>query len=95
MCIRDRSKLRIVKVFWGLDAQLAYKRHFPSINWLNSYSLYVDKIDKYLDETVAPDWSALRLRAMTLLQEEASLDEIVRLVGLDALSEKDLSLIHI
>lgn len=84
-----QSTLRIVKVFWGLDAQLAYKRHFPSINWLNSYSLYVDKIDKYLDETVAPDWSTLRLRAMTLLQEEANLEEIVRLVGLDALSERD------
>lgn len=84
-----QSTLRIVKVFWGLDAQLAYRRHFPSINWLNSYSLYQDRIDKYMDENVASDWSELRTEAMVLLQEEASLDEIVRLVGIDALSEKD------
>jgi len=84
-----QSTLRIVKVFWGLDAQLAYRRHFPSINWLNSYSLYQDRIDAYMDEHVASDWSELRSEAMTLLQEEANLDEIVRLVGIDALSEKD------
>ncbi|MEG1255658.1 V-type ATP synthase subunit A [Clostridium sp.] len=84
-----QSTLRIVKVFWGLDAQLAYKRHFPSINWLNSYSLYLDSIGEWMDEEVAPDWSKLRIEAMTLLQEEAGLDEIVRLVGIDALSEKD------
>jgi V/A-type H+/Na+-transporting ATPase subunit A len=84
-----QSTLRIVKVFWGLDAQLAYRRHFPSINWLNSYSLYQDKIDAYINEHAAADWSELRTEAMTLLQEEASLDEIVRLVGIDALSEKD------
>jgi V/A-type H+/Na+-transporting ATPase subunit A len=84
-----QSTLRIVKVFWGLDAQLAYKRHFPSINWLSSYSLYLDSIGQWMDEEVASDWSQLRIEAMTLLQEEASLDEIVRLVGIDALSEKD------
>ncbi|MFR1708469.1 MAG: V-type ATP synthase subunit A [Clostridium sp.] len=84
-----QSTLRIVKVFWGLDAQLAYKRHFPSINWLNSYSLYLDSIGEWMDEEVASDWSKLRIEAMALLQEEASLDEIVRLVGIDALSEKD------
>ena len=84
-----QSTLRIVKVFWGLDAQLAYKRHFPSINWLTSYSLYVDSIGQWMDEDVAPDWSALRMEAMAILQEESGLDEIVRLVGIDALSEKD------
>ena len=84
-----QSTLRIVKVFWGLDAQLAYKRHFPAINWLSSYSLYSDTIDAYFNSEVAPDWSELRMEAMALLQEEASLDEIVRLVGIDALSEKD------
>lgn len=84
-----QSTLRIVKVFWGLDAQLAYRRHFPSINWLNSYSLYQDKIDAWMNENAASDWSELRTEAMSLLQEEANLDEIVRLVGIDALSEKD------
>ena len=85
----SQSTLRIVKVFWGLDAQLAYQRHFPSINWLTSYSLYADPIDKWMNENVAEDWGKLRLEAMTILQEESSLQEIVRLVGIDALSEKD------
>ena len=85
----SQSTLRIVKVFWGLDAQLAYQRHFPSINWLSSYSLYADTVDKWMNENVAEDWGRLRLEAMTLLQEEASLQEIVRLVGIDALSEQD------
>ncbi|MGL4991032.1 MAG: V-type ATP synthase subunit A [Sarcina sp.] len=84
-----QSTLRIVKVFWGLDAQLAYKRHFPSINWLSSYSLYLDKMGKWMDENVASDWSQIRTDAMALLQEEANLQEIVRLVGIDALSEAD------
>ncbi|EPY2271567.1 V-type ATP synthase subunit A [Clostridium sporogenes] len=84
-----QATLRIVKVFWGLDAQLAYRRHFPAINWLNSYSLYIEKISPWMDENVASDWTQLRIKAMSLLQEEASLDEIVRLVGIDALSEKD------
>lgn len=85
----SQATLRIVKVFWGLDAQLAYKRHFPSINWLNSYSLYQSRIDGWMDRNLAEDWSKLRGQAMTLLQEEANLDEIVRLVGIDALSEGD------
>jgi len=84
-----QATLRIVKVFWGLDAQLAYKRHFPSINWLNSYSLYEDTIDNWMNEEVAPDWATLRQEAMTLLQEESGLQEIVSLVGIDALSELD------
>ncbi len=84
-----QSTLRIVKVFWGLDAQLAYKRHFPSINWLTSYSLYLEKMGEWMDAHVADDWSALRTEVMALLQEEANLEEIVRLVGMDALSEGD------
>lgn len=84
-----QSTLRIVKVFWGLDAQLAYKRHFPSINWLTSYSLYLEKMGEWMDDNVAKDWSELRTEAMALLQEEANLEEIVRLVGMDALSEGD------
>ena len=84
-----QSTLRIVKVFWGLDAQLAYKRHFPAINWLSSYSLYADTVDAYFNREVAPDWSELRMEAMALLQEEASLEEIVRLIGIDALSAQD------
>lgn len=85
----SQATLRIVKVFWGLDAQLAYRRHFPSINWLNSYSLYEETVDNWMNKEVAEDWSALRQEAMTLLQEESSLQEIVSLVGIDALSEKD------
>ncbi|WP_050608439.1 V-type ATP synthase subunit A [Clostridium niameyense] len=84
-----QATLRIVKVFWGLDAQLAYRRHFPAINWLNSYSLYLDKIGTWMDENVSRDWTKLRTRAMSILQEEANLQEIVRLVGIDALSEND------
>ena len=85
----SQATLRIVKVFWGLDAQLAYQRHFPSINWLNSYSLYQDSVDAWMDENVESDWSELRGECMSLLQDEANLQEIVRLVGIDALSEKD------
>ena len=85
----SQSTLRIVKVFWGLDAQLAYQRHFPSINWLSSYSLYAETVDKWMNENVAEDWGVLRLEAMTILQDESQLQEIVRLVGIDALSEKD------
>ncbi len=85
-----QSTLRIVKVFWGLDAQLAYKRHFPSINWLNSYSLYADTVGKALEKTGMYDnWNDMRLNAISLLQEEAQLEEVVRLVGIDALSDKD------
>ncbi|MGL4850841.1 MAG: V-type ATP synthase subunit A [Clostridium sp.] len=84
-----QSTLRIVKVFWGLDANLAYQRHFPSINWLNSYSLYADSVDAWMNSEVGSDWSELRTKAMSLLQEESNLQEIVRLVGIDALSEGD------
>jgi V/A-type H+-transporting ATPase subunit A len=84
-----QATLRIVKVFWGLDAQLAYKRHFPAINWLESYSLYLDQTSGWMNENVAEDWTELRVKAMIILQEESKLDEIVRLVGVDALSEKD------
>lgn len=85
----SQATLRIVKVFWGLDSALAYKRHFPAINWLTSYSLYLDTIEKWLSKHAAPDWTELRGEMMKLLQEEAELDEIVRLVGMDALSSRD------
>ncbi|CAM2820429.1 V-type ATP synthase subunit A [Hathewaya histolytica] len=84
-----QSTLRIVKVFWGLDSQLAYRRHFPSINWITSYSLYLDKIGQWINENGAPEWTKLTTQAMLLLQEEEKLQEIVRLVGIDALSEED------
>ena len=85
----SQATLRIVKVFWGLDSALAYKRHFPAINWLNSYSLYLDNMEKWFNEKVKPDWMAKRQEMMTLLQEEAELDEIVKMVGMDALSASD------
>ena len=85
----SQATLRIVKVFWGLDANLAYKRHFPAINWLTSYSLYLDSVGGWFDENVANDWMELRQRMMTLLQEEAELEEIVKMVGMDALSPGD------
>ncbi|MDF2591071.1 MAG: atpA2 [Clostridia bacterium] len=84
-----QATLRIVKVFWGLDAALAYRRHFPAINWLQSYSLYEDRLGEWFAKEVSNDWGTLRIEAMRLLQEEAELQEIVRLVGLDALSIKD------
>jgi V/A-type H+-transporting ATPase subunit A len=84
-----QATLRIVKVFWGLDAALAYRRHFPAINWLQSYSLYEDRLGGWFEKEVSNDWGSLRIEAMRLLQEEAELQEIVRLVGLDALSIKD------
>ncbi len=85
----SQATLRIVKVFWGLDANLAYRRHFPAINWLNSYTLYQTKVDGWMDRNIGPEFSRNRSRAMALLQEENSLQEIVRLVGRDTLSEKD------
>ncbi len=85
----SQATLRIVKVFWGLDSELAYKRHFPAINWLNSYSLYTDTVEGWFVKNVAPDWMELRARLMLLLQEEAELDEIVKMVGMDALSPAD------
>ena len=84
-----QATLRIVKVFWGLDSQLAYRRHFPAINWLTSYSLYLDRLDEWYAGEVSEEWVKLRREAMTLLQEESQLEEIVRLVGVDALSVKD------
>ena len=85
----SQATLRIVKVFWGLSAQLAYKRHFPAIDWLQSYSLYADSLSDWFDDNVTPEWKELRARALEILQREAELDEIVRLVGVDALSWKD------
>ncbi len=85
----SQATLRIVKVFWGLDAQLAYRRHFPAINWLNSYTLYQTKVDEWMDKNVDDRFSKNRVNAMKLLQEEASLQEIVRLVGKDTLSFED------
>ncbi len=85
----SQATLRIVKVFWGLSAPLAYKRHFPAIDWLTSYSLYSDRLRAWFDDNAAPDWVALRAEGMRVLAEEAELDEIVRLVGIDALSWKD------
>ncbi|MRM88199.1 V-type ATP synthase subunit A [Faecalicatena contorta] len=85
----SQATLRIVKVFWGLDSALAYKRHFPAINWLNSYSLYLDDMEKWFNAKVAPDWMENRQKMMSLLQEEAELEEIVKMVGMDALSPSD------
>ena len=84
-----QATLRIVKVFWGLDYDLSYQRHFPAINWLNSYSLYQDKMDRYIDSNVNEDFSTMRKRAMSLLAQEQGLQEVVRLVGRDALSDDD------
>ncbi|GHU62353.1 V-type ATP synthase alpha chain [Clostridia bacterium] len=84
-----QNTLRVVKVFWGLDALLAQKRHFPSINWLQSYSLYLADVGKVLDEKLQINWSEMVIEAMSILQEEAQLEEIVRLVGIDSLSDKD------
>ncbi len=85
----SQATLRIVKVFWGLDSALAYKRHFPAINWLTSYSLYVDNMGKWFEENVDEKFMTDRQKMMTLLQEEAELDEIVKMVGMDALSAGD------
>ena len=85
----SQATLRIVKVFWGLDSNLAYKRHFPAINWLTSYSLYLQDMEKWFNEEVAEDWMENRQKMMGLLQDEAELDEIVKMVGMDALSPSD------
>ena len=85
----SQATLRIVKVFWGLDSALAYKRHFPAINWLTSYSLYVDNMRDWFNTQVAEDWVENRQKMMSLLQEEAELEEIVKMVGMDALSAGD------
>jgi V/A-type H+-transporting ATPase subunit A len=85
----SQATLRIVKVFWGLDAALAYRRHFPAVNWLTSYSLYQDRLDSWMNDNISRDWSSLRTDTMRILQEESELEEIVRLVGVDALSIND------
>ncbi|HAL03189.1 MAG TPA: V-type ATP synthase subunit A, partial [Lachnospiraceae bacterium] len=85
----SQATLRIVKVFWGLDSALAYKRHFPAINWLTSYSLYINNIGSWFEDNVNERWISDRQKLMTLLQEEAELDEIVKMVGMDALSKGD------
>ncbi|MBQ8523841.1 MAG: V-type ATP synthase subunit A [Clostridia bacterium] len=85
----SQATLRIVKVFWGLDSSLAYRRHFPAINWLNSYSLYKDRLDPWYTENVNKSWTALSVEVSRLLQSESELDEIVKLVGVDALSPED------
>ncbi len=85
----SQATLRIVKVFWGLDSSLAYKRHFPAINWLTSYSLYANSLGKWFNSNVAEDWTELRGKIMRLLSEEAELEEMVKLVGMDALSPSD------
>lgn len=85
----SQATLRIVKVYWGLDSALAYKRHFPAINWLTSYSLYVDSMGKWFNEQISEEWMLCRQAMMSLLQEEAELDEIVKMVGMDALSPGD------
>jgi len=85
----SQATLRIVKVFWGLSSSLAYARHFPAIDWLMSYSLYADKIGAWFDKEVGEDWMQMRTETLKLLQKEAELQEIVRLVGVDALSYED------
>lgn len=85
----SQATLRIVKVFWSLDSNLAYRRHFPAINWLSSYSLYVDNMGKWFNSNVKENWMELRGRMMLLLHDESELDEIVKLVGMDALSAPD------
>ena len=85
----SQATLRIVKVFWGLDSNLAYQRHFPAINWLTSYSLYVDSLGQWFDSNVSKDWMTCRSRFMSILHDESELKEIVKLVGMDALSSRD------
>jgi V/A-type H+-transporting ATPase subunit A len=85
----SQATLRIVKVFWGLSSKLAYARHFPAIDWLQSYSLYLGRLENWFNKNVSSEWTTLVQKTMSLLQEESELDEIVRLVGIDALSYKD------
>jgi len=89
-----QNTLRVTKVFWGLDANLAYKRHFPAINWLTSYSLYYDKVNDFMRKNAADDWPETREKAMSILQKEAELEEIVRLVGVEALSPEEQLLLY-
>jgi len=90
-----QNTLRVVKVFWGLDEKLAYSRHYPAINWLTSYTLYFDQLKEYFGEQAGKNWSGNREEAMNILQEEANLEEVVRLVGLEALSKPEQLLLHV
>lgn len=90
-----QNTLSVVKVFWGLEERLAYRRHYPAINWLTSYSLYLDQLASYFEEHAGHGWNTLRAEAMSILQQEAALDEIVRLVGLEALSKHEQLVLHI
>jgi len=89
-----QATLKVVKVFWGLDDKLAYRRHFPAINWLNSYSLYLDNLREYFREEVSEEWLHIRSQAMSILQKESDLLEIARLVGKDSLSPSDQILLE-
>lgn len=84
-----QATLRIVKVFWGLDSSLAYKRHFPAINWLTSYSLYANSMGEWFNSNISSEWTKLRGDFIKLLSEEAELQETVKLVGMDAISDTD------
>ncbi|MEW5761315.1 MAG: V-type ATP synthase subunit A, partial [Candidatus Thermoplasmatota archaeon] len=90
-----QNTLRIVKVFWALDAKLAQRRHFPAINWLTGYSLYTTTLEKWFSENVSQDWNKLRNWTMEILQKEAELQEIVQLVGSDALPEEQQLILDI
>ena len=91
----SQNTLRVTRVFWALDAALASRRHFPSINWLNSYSLYAADLDGWYRQQIAPDWMALRQKAVQTLQQEAELQEIVQLVGVDALPEREKAVLDV
>lgn len=84
-----QATLKVVQVFWSLEDRLAYERHFPAINWLTSYSLYIDNLKDYFEKTIGKDWTLIQQEAMAILQKEAELKEIARLVGIDALSDSD------
>ena len=90
-----QNTLSVVKVFWGLEERLAYRRHYPAINWLTSYSLYSDQLAGYYQQKAGTNWSTSRNQALTILQDEAALEEVVRLVGLEALSKQEQILLHI
>ncbi|MCK4905620.1 V-type ATP synthase subunit A, partial [bacterium] len=89
-----QSTLKVVKVFWGLEGKLAYERHFPAINWLTSYSLYVDNLEEYYTKEFEKDWEEIKKECMRILQEEANLQEIVRLVGVETLSGRDRLILY-
>ncbi len=90
-----QNTLRVVGTFWALDTNLAYRRHFPSVNWIKSYSLYIDSISEWYVRNIAQDWRGLRDKAMYLLQKEVELQEIVQLVGPDALPESEKAILDV